>query len=196
MERGVTCARLASRRTGTSAARAFGREELRLFFLLRRAYVLGYFLPRLRRFTGIRAISLLLVRNLRDRLNVMEHQDQRPSVGIAHAVLRTDRMADSLVFMRTIGMRLIFEGPDVSVLEMRGGTHLILMRAENFLAGDASFDLMVDNLHDTHRRFVQLGLSPGPIEARPEIDHEVFSVKELAGNKIVFFSSHASGKPT
>ncbi|MBI3561269.1 MAG: VOC family protein [Gammaproteobacteria bacterium] len=126
----------------------------------------------------------------------MNQNDQRPSVCVAHVVLQTDRMDDSIQFMRVIGMRPIFDGPEVSVYEMRGGTHLILMRKNNIVAGDASFDLMVDDLHATHQRFTSLGLSPSPIEARPAIDHEVFTVREPAGHVITFFSSHASGKPT
>jgi hypothetical protein len=125
----------------------------------------------------------------------MGERDQRPAVGVAHVVLRTDRMEESARFMSTIGMRPIFDGPEVSVFEMRGGTHLILMRKDGVVAGEASFDLMVDDLHATHRRFASLGLAPSPIEARPAIDHEVFTVREPAGNVITFFSSHASGQP-
>jgi hypothetical protein len=93
-------------------------------------------------------------------------------------------------------MRPIFDGPQVSVYEMRGGTHLIMMLKDEVVAGDASFDLMVDDLHETHKRFTSLGLAPSPIEARPAIDHEVFTVREPAGHVISFYSSHASGKPT
>ena len=126
----------------------------------------------------------------------MSEHDQRPTVGVAHIVLQTDRMEESARFVRTIGMRPIFDGPQVSVYEMRGGTHLILMLKDKIVAGDASFDLMVDDLHAAHRRFASLGLDPSPIEARPAIDHEVFTVREPAGHVITFFSSHASGKPT
>jgi hypothetical protein len=125
----------------------------------------------------------------------MSDPDQRPAVGVAHVVLHTDRMTESAQFMRTIGMRPIFDGPEVSVYEMRGGTHLILLKSEKSVPGEASFDLMVDDLRATHERFASLGLSPSPIEARPQIDHEVFTVREPAGHVIAFFSSHVSGKP-
>jgi hypothetical protein len=92
-------------------------------------------------------------------------------------------------------MRPIFDGPDVSVYEMRGGTHLIMMTKQTMVPGEATFDLMVDDLRETHRRFTELGLSPSPIEARPQIDHEVFTVREPAGHVITFFSSHVSGNP-
>ena len=126
----------------------------------------------------------------------MSEPNQRPAVGVAHVVLHTDRMEESARFMGTIGMRPIFDGPQVSVYEMRGGTHLILMLKDKVVEGDASFDLMVDDLHATHQQFASLGLAPSPIEARPAIDHEIFTVREPAGNVITFFSSHASGKPT
>ena len=126
----------------------------------------------------------------------MSEQDQRPAVGVAHVVLHTDRMQESARFMRTIGMRSIFDGPEVSVYEMRGGTHVILMRKDEGRSGDALFDLMVDDLYATHELFMSLGLAPSSIEARPAIDHEVFTVREPGGNVITFFSSHASGRPT
>lgn len=118
-----------------------------------------------------------------------------PAVGVAHVVLETDRMDESSRFLRFIGMRAVFDGPAVSVYEMRGGTHLILMAKEAVAGGDATFDLMVDDLRAMHARLQAAGFDPSPIEARPAIDHEVFSVREPAGHRITFFSSHASGKP-
>lgn len=126
----------------------------------------------------------------------LEVSDQRPAVGVAHVVLETDRMAESTQFMRTIGMRPVFDGLRISVYEMRGGTHLLLMLKDEVPGGDAPFDLMVDDLVATHQRFVSLGLAPSPIEDRPSVDHKVFTVREPAGHVITFFSSHASGKPT
>jgi len=104
-------------------------------------------------------------------------------------------MEESAQFMRTIGMRPVFQEPEVSVYELRGGTHLILMLKSSIVPGNASFDLMVDDLHATHQLFTSLGLAPTPIEARPAIDHEIFSVREPAGHVITFFSSHVSGPP-
>lgn len=122
-------------------------------------------------------------------------QDQRPAVAVAHVVLETDRMAESGGFLRSLGMRTIFQGPSVSVYELRGGTHLLLMRKASVQPGPAAFDLMVDDLGAAHRRFAALGLAPSPIESRPAIGHEVFTLREPAGHVIQVFSSHHSGKP-
>ena len=125
----------------------------------------------------------------------MPSDADRPAVGVAHVVLYTDRMSESARFMRVIGMRPIFDGPEVSIYEMRGGTHLVMLKREQVAPAEAAFDLMVDDLRETHRRFTELGLSPSQIEPRRQVDHEVFTVREPAGHVITFYSSHASGKP-
>lgn len=119
----------------------------------------------------------------------------RPPVWVGHVVLETDRMEESAQFMRTIGMRPVHQGPDVSVFELRGGTHLILLAKSEVVPGDAAFDLMVDDLRATHQHFTSLGLAPTPIEAMPAIDHELFRVREPAGHLITFYSNHVSGNP-
>lgn len=121
--------------------------------------------------------------------------DGRPAVAVAHVVLETDRMADTTAFLRRIGMRAVFDGAEVSVYELRGGTHLIALRKESVSAREAGFDLLVDDLRATHARFVAEGLAPSAIEARPAVSHEVFTVSEPSGARITFYSSHVTGKP-
>ena len=123
----------------------------------------------------------------------MSGETQRPAVWVGHVVLETDRMQETARFMRTIGMRPVFEGPSVSIFELRGGTHLIVMAKAQVTPGDASFDLMVEDLHASHRQFAALGLQPGPIESVPAISHERFTLREPAGHTISFFSSHVTG---
>lgn len=120
--------------------------------------------------------------------------DPRPPVWIGHVVLESDRLAESAQFMRTIGLRPVHEGPAVSIFELRGGTHLILLPKQKVEAGAAPFDLMVDDLHATHRRLTELGLAPSAIEAVPRIDHELFRVREPAGHVITVYSSHVAGR--
>ena len=119
--------------------------------------------------------------------------DQRPPLWVGHVVLHTHRMDDSAAFMRTIGMRPVFQGPAITIFELRGGTHLILLAKDDMKPGDASFDLMVEELAATHRRFTELGLDPSPIESVPRIDHTLFRLREPAGNLITFYSSHVTG---
>ena len=120
-------------------------------------------------------------------------ENLRPPVWVGHVVLETNRLDESAQFMRTIGMRPVYQGSEVAIFELRGGTHLILLPKNEVVQGDAPFDLMVEDLRATHQQFTALGLAPTPIEAMPSIDHELFRVREPAGHLITFYSNHASG---
>jgi hypothetical protein len=125
----------------------------------------------------------------------MKEEDRRPPVWVGHVVLETNRFEESAQFMRSIGMRTIYPGPNVGVFELRGGTHLILLDRNDVVPGEAKFDLMVEDLHATHRHFAAIGLDPSPIEAVPHISHEMFRVREPAGHVITFYSNHVSNAP-
>ena len=124
----------------------------------------------------------------------MSENDLRPPVWIGHVLLATDRLPESAAFMRKLGLRPIVERPEVAVLELRGGTHLVLIAKPEIKAGDAPFDLMVEDLRATHESFVALGLEPTPIE-RMSREHEYFKVREPAGHVISIVSNHVSGEP-
>jgi glyoxalase/bleomycin resistance protein/dioxygenase superfamily protein len=122
----------------------------------------------------------------------MIEQDDRPPLWVGHVVLETDRLADSEQFMRQLGMRSIVKRNEVAVLELRGGTHLVLIAKPNIVARDAPFDLMVEDLEATHKQFLDAGLAPTPIE-RVSPDHRGFKVREPAGHTITFYSNHVVG---
>ena len=124
----------------------------------------------------------------------LSEQDLRPPVWVGHVLLETDRLAETAEFMCKLGMRLIIQRPEVTVLELRGGTHLVLIAKREVIAGKAPFDLMVEDLSETHKRFTELGLAPTAID-RVSPDHEGFTVKEPAGHVITFYSNHVSGRP-
>ena len=125
----------------------------------------------------------------------MSGADPRPPVWVGHVVLESDRLEETARFMQLIGLRPVFEGPRVAILELRGGTHLVIVAKESASLGEIAFDLMVEDLRATHQQFTTLGLAPTPIEAVPDIDHERFQVREPAGHLITFYSNHVSGEP-
>jgi len=124
----------------------------------------------------------------------LSKQDLRPPVWIGHVVMRTSRLEETANFMCKLGMRSIVQRKEVAVLELRGGTHLVLLANPTATAGDAPFDLMVEDLNATHEQFVDLGLEPTPIE-RTSPEHESFKVREPSGHVITFYSNHVSGQP-
>lgn len=123
----------------------------------------------------------------------MRDNDKRPPVWVGHVAMVTDAMAESTEFMQLVGMRLIASGDDFAVLEMRGGTHLVMTTDSDSQLIRGSFDLMVDDLDATHQRFSELGFEPGTI-ARGEI-HDCFDLREPGGTLITFNSSHVGDLP-
>jgi catechol 2,3-dioxygenase-like lactoylglutathione lyase family enzyme len=124
----------------------------------------------------------------------VSNEDLRPSVWVGHVVLETDRIAESVAFMRKIGMRSVVERPEVAVLELRGGTHLVLIAKPTVTPRDAPFDLMVEDLRSSHELFTELGLEPTPIEKLSR-EHDYFKIREPAGHVISIVSNHVSGQP-
>ncbi len=123
----------------------------------------------------------------------MKTTDMRPPVWVGHVGMHTKLVAESSKFMQLVGMRLIASDEDFAVLEMRGGTHLVLTADPESELVKGSFDLMVDDLDATHARFKELGLDPGEIE-RGQI-HDCFEVREPGGTVIAFNSSHVGKLP-
>lgn len=117
---------------------------------------------------------------------------EKPAVSIGHVTLRTHCMKDSIRFMQAVGMQMVFEGSQVSILELRGGTHLLLFPSDEPSEEPASFDLMVDDLPAMHRKLSGLGYEVSPIVERPEVGHETFEVTEPSGARITCYSSHAT----
>ena len=119
--------------------------------------------------------------------------DPRPPVWVGHIQLTTDRLSESHEFMVALGMRSIVTGDHFAVLELRAGTHLILLQEETIEPGVAPFDLMVEDLDATHRRLEGLGLAPSEISEGTI--HRSFAVTDPSGHEIKFNSSHVSDQP-
>jgi hypothetical protein len=119
--------------------------------------------------------------------------DLRPPVWVGHVAMYTGKVTESSEFMQLVGRRSIAGGDEFAVLEMRGGTHLVLTSDSESRLIKGNFDLMVDDLDATHARFLTLGLAPGEIE-RGQI-HDSFEISEPGGTMITFNSSHVVDLP-
>ena len=123
----------------------------------------------------------------------MTTDDKRPLVWVGHVVLRTRHLDESEAFMRALGIRYLTREGEVVILELRGGTHLILLDDKDAKPGDAGFDLMVDDIDAAHGICIGQGLSPTEIDKGR--NHRSFSVAEPSGHRIKFFDSHVSDNP-
>ena len=119
--------------------------------------------------------------------------DERPVFAVGHMPLDVTDVAAAYRFFARHGMREILERPDFAILELRGGTHLILSKSEEAIQPGrrAPFDLMVDDVDAVHQRFIEDGVDATPIE-RGSI-HDSFWITGPSGYRIPVNSSHVEG---
>jgi len=124
-----------------------------------------------------------------------ETTDLRPPVAVGHVRLPVTDVATAARWLEIVGLRPIVTMDELAVLELRGGTHVVVRQAEPppALGTVAPFDLMVDDVDAAHRDYAEKGLSPSPIR-RGRI-HDSFDLPGPAGWTFTVNSSHASGRP-
>ena len=88
-------------------------------------------------------------------------------------------------------MRVVGRDAHVVILELRGGTHMVIAPGEVSAPGPAPFDLMVDDLRATHAHWESIGLAPSAIE-HGNI-HDAFTVTDPDGYVVTVNSSHVMG---
>ena len=118
-------------------------------------------------------------------------KDRRPPVAVGHVHLDVTDIAAAAEWLEAVGMRPIFAADDFAVLELRGGTHLVVreIRRRPRKGTEAPFDLMVDDVAATRRSFVARGMKPSKI--RKGRIHDTFHVAGPDGYDFAVTSSHA-----
>jgi hypothetical protein len=126
---------------------------------------------------------------------VPDSNDQRPPVAVGHVRLNVADVGAAARWLETVGLRPIVTMEALAVLELRGGTHVVVRQVEQPPApgAPAPFDLMVDDVDAAHRDYAEKGLSPSPIR-RGRI-HDSFDLAGPDGCAFTVNSSHASGQP-
>lgn len=127
----------------------------------------------------------------------MSSQDDRPPVWIGHITLATRDLSGTQDFMVQLGMRPVADGDKFAVLELRGGTHLVVLQSDSADLGPVGFDLMVEDIDATHREFVEKFREQGirPSEIEPGSIHRSFRMTSPAGHVVTFNSTHVSDQP-
>ena len=130
-----------------------------------------------------------------EEIAVPDTTDQRPPVAVGHVHLNVSDVGAAARWLETVGLRPIVTMDGLAVLELRGGTHVVVRQAETppEPGTRAPFDLMVDDVDAAHRAYAEKGLSPSPIR-RGRI-HDAFDLAGPDGWAFTINSSHASGRP-
>ena len=121
--------------------------------------------------------------------------DQRPPVAVGHVRLPATDVAVAEQWLQSVGLRPIFADSSLAVLELRGGTHVVVRKTEQPpTAGSAApFDLMVDDIEAARHDYAERGLRPSEI-SRGRI-HDSFHLAGPDGYDFTVNSSHAGERP-
>jgi len=110
--------------------------------------------------------------------------------------LRVGSVAQAESFYRSLGMRPIVTNQGMAILELRGGTHLLLFRAKGKPRRGAirTFDLMVDDIPALRKNLLKSGMEVSALERDARGGHVFFSVEDPDGRLLTLYSSHAGDR--
>ena len=117
----------------------------------------------------------------------------KPKIAVGHLVHYVSNISKSEAFYRGLGMMPIIKRDDLAILELRGGTHLLLhpLKDEVSPAEEAPFDLMVDNIESFRNELVTNQVETTKLVVQEISGHQMFDIKDPDGSKISICSGHA-----
>ncbi|MBT6147889.1 MAG: VOC family protein, partial [Gemmatimonadetes bacterium] len=121
--------------------------------------------------------------------------DERPAVAIGHVRLHTADVAAASTFYQALGMRLCMAWEGMAILELRGGTHLLLIEIADQIQQllDPVFDLMVDDLDAYKQGLTESGIAASEVTEHAMIHHRRIFVEDPDGHRIAIHSDHTEG---
>ncbi len=122
--------------------------------------------------------------------------DERPAVALGHVRLHTSDVTASRAFYEKLGMRYCMAWEGMAILELRGGTHLLLIEVDDQMQQllDPVFDLMVDDLNTYKDRLSKLGIETSDVTEHAVIHHQRVFVVDPDGHRIAIHSNHTDGR--
>jgi len=131
-------------------------------------------------------------------------------LAVAHLVIKVADLKSSCQFYSDLGIPPFAIDEEGAIIELRGGTHLLLLEADQFAGEDAAesltgqfhkrfserFDLMIKgksfNELKTYRLgLISRGIAAGEIPDETFFGHHLFCIKDPDGNGITIYTSHA-----
>jgi catechol 2,3-dioxygenase-like lactoylglutathione lyase family enzyme len=130
---------------------------------------------------------------------------------VAHVVFKVADPKSSCQFYSNLGIPPFAIDEEVAIIELRGGTHLLLLLEVDQLAGEdvaqsltgqfhkrfsEQFDLMIkgkdlNELKEYRLELISRGIAAGEIPDETFFGHHLFCVKDPDGNGITIYTSHA-----
>jgi len=121
----------------------------------------------------------------------------RPLLSVGHVVLRVSEVTQAAAFYRSLGMRAVVERKEIAILELRGGTHLLLFKARSKPRAGAirAFDFMVDDADAFHDALQARGVITTPVRDDRLSGHRMFELTDPDGHVLTVLSDHTDGRP-
>ena len=140
--------------------------------------------------------------------------DSLPAAALGHFVMKVANLAASYQFYAGLGLRQIGIFPDVAIIELRGGTHILLIpeneEAPFTLAPSRTgqrgaffkehIDLMIngktrDDLEAHRATLLKNGIVAGEIAPEVFFGHNYFQLADPDGHGITVYTSHVGELP-
>src|ERR1700723_2696535 len=133
-----------------------------------------------------------------------------PELAVAHLVFKVADLKSSCQFYSNLGLPPFVIEEKVAIIELRGGTHLLLLSVDEQAGEDVAesltgqfhkrlserFDLMIegkslDELKKYRLDLISRGIAAGEIPDETFFGHHLFCTKDPDGNGITIYTSHA-----
>lgn len=141
-------------------------------------------------------------------------KDILPAAALGHFVMKVQNVEASYDFYTSLGLRAFGTFPGIAIVEMRGGTHLLLFQKDDDQAGSLrnshngqrpdfsseKIDLMIAgrtkaDLERYRVGLIDKGYSPTAIADGQLYGHHFFSMQDPDGNGISFYTNHSGDEP-
>jgi catechol-2,3-dioxygenase len=131
-------------------------------------------------------------------------------LAVAHLVFKAADLKSSCQFYSNLGLPPFAIDEKVAIMELRGGTHLLLLEVDQLAGEDLAesltgqfhrkfseqFDLMIkgkslSELKKYRSELISRGIAAGEIPDETFFGHYLFCIKDPDGNGITIYTSHA-----
>jgi catechol 2,3-dioxygenase-like lactoylglutathione lyase family enzyme len=137
-----------------------------------------------------------------------------PAAALGHFVLKVDDIERSYAFYTKLGLRPAGIYPDLAIIELRGGTHILIFNKNEELPfpinasriGQRSavfkedLDLMIEgksrnDLELYRAALIEKGFTADAIAQDQLFGHDYFQLADPDGHGITFYSNHTGEQP-
>ncbi len=124
----------------------------------------------------------------------MKKSDKRPRVWVGHLFRKVKDVKKATEFYTKLEMRPLMQDAGMAILELRGGTHLLLFKdsPKNKWVSETEFDLMVSDVRDCHARLKKKKIKVSTL--KKDRYHLCFRVTSPEGDRILVSSDHTEGR--